>query len=147
MGSTPTVTAGPANALCFLAVGFTNPNLAVPGLCSNVFTDALLVKGMGVTSATGTITTSTPTFSTIIAPNIIFGATLFSQVFALDVGSPNPIQFAASNGRSVTVPAPNTTRVNLATRIFNSVGGVTATEGIYFTSTVGYALVTKFSHL
>jgi len=27
------------------------------------------------------------------------------------------------------------------------VGGVTATEGIYFTSTVGYALVTKFSHL
>jgi len=142
-----TVLAAPANSLCFLAVGLLNPNLAVPGLCSSVYTDALFTRVVGITDGTGAITTNTPTQSTIVLPNLLTGVTLTTQAFAIDLGSSNPISFAASNGRTVTVPTSDLTRVNLATRIFNNAGGTTATEGIFFTSTIGYAIVTQFSHL
>lgn len=142
-----TVTAGPASSLCFLAIGFSNPNLAVPGLCSNVYSDALITQLVGFTDAAGAITTSTPTATTFVLPNGLAGVSLFTQVFAIDAGSANPIQFAASNGRSITVPSSNTTRVNLATRLVNNAGGTTATEAVFFTSTVGYALPVQFTHL
>lgn len=142
-----TVTAGPVNSACFLAVGFSNPMLTVPGLCSTVYTDAVLTQFMGFTDGAGAMTTSNPAGATIVIPNFGGGVPLTSQVFALDLGRPDPIEFCASNGRQVTTPAPNTTRVNLATRIFNNAGGTTATDGVYFTSCVGYALVTQFTHL
>lgn len=142
-----TVTAGPANAVCILGLGFTNPAMAFPGLCGTVYTDALLTQIIGTTNASGAITTDTAAMSTLVVPNQLAGLSLFSQVFAIDVARPDPIPFTCSNGRTVIVPAPNLTRVNRATRIFNNAGGTTATEGIYFTSTIGYALVTQFSHL
>ena len=141
-----TVTAGPASSLCFLAIGFTNPILSFPGLCSNVYSDATITQLIGFTDAAGAITTATPTATTFIVPNGLVGVPLFTQVFGIDAGSPNPIQFAASNGRSITVPTSNTTRVNLATRLFNNTGGTTATESNFFTSTVGYSLPVQFTH-
>ncbi|MBM4060393.1 MAG: hypothetical protein FJ265_04735 [Planctomycetes bacterium] len=143
-----TVATGPANALTFLALGFTNPNLSFPGLCGLVYTDAVLTtKVIGVTNAAGAITTDTPTLSTIVVPNQIAGVTLATQCFAIDAGSTSPLPIAASNGRIVTVPSPALGRVDLATRILNNAGGTTATEGIFFTTTIGYALVTQFTHL
>ena len=142
-----TVAAGPANSLCFLAVGFNNPNLAFPGLCSPVYTDAIFSQVMGVTDGGGAITTNTPAGATIVVPNGLTGVTITTQAFAIDLLRADPIPFCASNGRSVVVPTSNLTRVNLATRIFNNAGGTAATEGIFFNTTIGYALVTQFSHL
>jgi hypothetical protein len=142
-----TLAAGPANSLCFLAVGFQNPNLAFPGLCSPVYTDAILTQVMGITDAAGAITTNTPAGATFTVPNLLTGLTITTQAFAIDLGRIDPIPFCGSDGRSVVVPGSNLARVNLATRIFNNAGGTTATQGIFFTSTVGYALVTQFSHL
>jgi len=143
----PTIAAAPANSLAILALGFSNPNLAVPGLCSSVYTDATITQVLGLTSATGTFTADTPT-GAIIVPNLLTGVPIHTQAFAVDAGSPNPIQFACSNGRFATVPAPQTTKVNLVTRLWNNVGGTTAVYALCSPTTiVGYGLPTRFSHL
>lgn len=49
-----TITGGPANSFALMAVGFANPNAAIPGLCANLLTDLTLVQFLGLTSATGT---------------------------------------------------------------------------------------------
>lgn len=142
----PTIAAGPANSLAILAVGFSNPNLAFPGLCSNVYTDAVFTQVLGFTTATGTFTNDTPN-GAIIVPNTLTGLPIFTQAFVVDTGSTNPIQFACSNGRSATVPAVGSAHVNQVTRLWNTVGGTTATQAFYSTATVGYSLATELSHL
>jgi hypothetical protein len=142
----PTISLGPANALCLLALGFSNPNLAVPGLCTPVYTDAIITQILGVTSSTGSFTADTPT-AAVIVPNVIAGLPLFTQCFAVDLGLVNPIQIVGSNGRTATVPAPQTASVNLTSRLWCNVGGTTAPTAAFGTSIVGYALVTQFSHL
>jgi hypothetical protein len=138
---------GPSTAPLLWALGTSNPNLAVPGLCTNVLTDLLIILFAGSTDAAGALTTATPTRSTIVTPNSIGGATLFSQVHAIDMGRPDPIPVTNSNGRTFVVPMPNTTQVNKTTRLLNSAGGTTATEAIFFnTSTIGHALVTQFTY-
>jgi hypothetical protein len=142
-----TIAGGPANSFALLAIGTANPNLAVPGLCANLFSDAVLLNFIGLTDAAGALTTATPTLSTIVIPNTLTGVTLHTQAFVLDPASSLGLPFTASNGRQVTVPASDLTRVNQASRVVNNAGGTTATEGVFFTTSVGYALVTQFTYL
>lgn len=137
------VTNGPANALCFLALGVQNPNLL--GLCGPVLTDAQLITFVGFTDAAGAISADHPTFATAALPNGIQGLDLYTQVFAFDAAAPGQ-PLVLSNGRVATTPSSNTTRVNQVSRILNSVGGTTASEGQFFNSTVGYGLVTRFTY-
>ncbi len=141
-----TIANAPPNALALMAIGFSNPNAPAPGVvCSNIYTDGTLVQFLGVTSATGTFTANDPT-GAIIVPNTATGITLFTQAFAIDPTSPT-LFLIASNGRSATVPAVGTAEVNLMTRLWNTAGGTTATTAAFATSTVGYGLVTQFTHL
>lgn len=142
-----TITAAPANSLAIMAIGFSNPNLAFPGLCGVVFTDAAITQVLGLTTATGTFTADTPT-GAMVLPNVLTGVTLYTQAFAVDLGLAFPIQFACSNGRMATVPAPQLGHVNQVTRLWNNVGGTATTQAFCSPTTiVGYGLPVRFSHL
>ena len=140
-----TISNGPAIALAFMGIGFSNPSAPV-GLCSNLYTDAVVLQFLGVTSATGSFNADNPT-GAFILPNNAVGTTLFTQAFALDTLSTAAFPLVMSNGRSSTVPAVGTAEVNLVTRLWNNVGGTTATTAAFGTTMVGYGLATQFTHL
>lgn len=141
-----TVTAGPGTAPTVVALGSSNPNLSVPGLCSPLLTDLVFLLPVGMTLASGAITTTEAAQSTLVMPNAFAGATLFTQAHSLDVSSSFPIQVRNSNGRSTVIPAQGT-NPGLVARVVNNAGGTTATSGVYFsTSTVGYGLVTEITY-
>ena len=106
----------------------------------------LFTQVLGFTTATGTFTADTPN-GVIVVPNTLTGLPIFTQAFAVDTGSANPIQFACSNGRSATVPAVGTAHVNQVSRLWNTVGGTSATQAFFSAATVGYSLATEISHL
>jgi hypothetical protein len=84
--------------------------------------------------------------STFVLPNTIAGATVYTQVHSLDAARPG-IPISNSNGRSAVMPASNLTTVVDVARIFNNIGGTTATEGEFFEGvTIGYGLVTEFTY-
>jgi hypothetical protein len=139
-----TITNGPANAFALMAIGFSNPNAPV-GLCANLFTDAVVVQFLGVTSATGSFTADNPT-GAIITPNTATGLTICTQAIVIDPLSTAALPFVLSNGRQSTVPAVGSAQVNQVTRLWNSVGGTTATTAAFGTSTVGYGLATQFTY-
>jgi hypothetical protein len=142
-----TVANGPSSAPVLLSIGATNPNLAVPGLCSNLLTDLFQVLLIGTTNAAGAITSDTPSQSAIVAGNTFGGAVLFTQAHALDLARPDPIPLTNSNGRTFTIPLANPTKVDRTARIFNNTGGTAATQGIFFAdSSIGHALVTQFTY-
>jgi hypothetical protein len=141
-----TITGGPANQLALMAIGFSNPNVPVPDLCANLYTDAALIQALGLTTATGTFTADTPT-GLLVLNNSAVGLPIHTQAFVFDAGSTSALPLCASNGRSALVPAPATAQVNAVTRLWNTVGGTTATIAFFTPSTVGYGLITQFSHL
>ncbi|HEU4420081.1 MAG TPA: hypothetical protein VFT55_14195, partial [Planctomycetota bacterium] len=141
-----TISNGPANALAFMGIGLSNPGVPVPVLCSNLYTDVVVLQFLGVTSATGSFTGENPT-GALILPNNAVGLALFTQAFAFDPLLSAPFPMVASNGRSSLVPAVGTAEVNLVTRLWNNVGGTTATTAAFGTSIVGYGLATQFTHL
>ncbi|MBI5850853.1 MAG: hypothetical protein HZB39_07470 [Planctomycetes bacterium] len=88
-------TNGTPSSQVYSAIGFSNPNLPIPGLCANSHTDLTFLIANGVTSA---------------------------------------------------VPAANTTRVAQVSRMFDSSGTTTSTDGLVFTtSTLGYGLPVEFN--
>jgi hypothetical protein len=142
-----TVTNGPSSAPAILALGATNPNLAIPGLCSSLFTDVIVLLSLGATDAAGAITTAEPNGRTFVLPNTLAGAVITSQVHCVDTGRTDPIPVSNSNGRSVTVPTSNTAKTVDCFRLTNNAGGTTATQGVFFgTSNIGHSLVTEFTH-
>lgn len=144
---------GPSTASTILAIGSTNPNLPVFGLCSNLYTDLLVTLPVGSTDAAGALRNFTET-SNFAAPSMVFsapntapGAVLYLQAHALDLGSTSLIPVANSSGVSFTFPVSNTSRLAQATRLFNNTGGTTGANAIYFnTSSIGYAQVTEFTY-
>jgi hypothetical protein len=141
-----TVTNGPSGANVLLALGTTNPALQFPGLCSSLFTDLAVSLPIGATDGTGAITTNMSGASTFVLKNTLPNAVIYTQVHALDAGQAG-LPIANSDGRSMTVPTSNLTRVCDVMRVFNDVGGTTALEGRFFpTVNVGYALVTQFTY-
>ncbi|HEX6812914.1 MAG TPA: hypothetical protein VF384_14920 [Planctomycetota bacterium] len=140
-----TITNGPANALALMAIGFVNPAAPVPGWCSNLYTDAVVLQFLGLTSATGSFTADNPT-GAFILPNTAVGATLFTQAFAFDPLSSASFPLVMSNGRSATVPAVGTAQVNQVTRLWSNTGPGTTTTAAFGTTIVGYGLATQFTH-
>ncbi|HLU40703.1 MAG TPA: hypothetical protein VK081_15060 [Planctomycetota bacterium] len=142
-----TVADGPPLAPVILALGATNPNLAFPGLCSNLLTSLDVVFQMGVTDSAGAITFHNAGSSAFAVPNTIPGRTLFAQAHAFDPGRPDPIPFTNSQGRQLIIPTSDLSNVVLATRLFSQQGGPGATQSIFFFgTTVGHALVTEFTY-
>jgi hypothetical protein len=146
---------GPANAPTFLAIGATNPSLTFPGLCGQVYTDLVVTHNMGLTDATGFLGEYVTATSKIAGganafafPNTFPGAALYLQAHAIDIGSPNVIKVSSSNGRKVTVPAPNLATVVPATRIygFNVGTGALNPNAVHVTSSIGYVVPVQFTY-
>lgn len=140
-----TVTNAPPTAMTLLALGGTNPNVPVPGLCGNLLTDLAATINLGFSSATGTITVNEG-FGLVFSQNIFVGATLFTQALSLDPGRIDPIQFSLSNGRATVFPSSNLSNVVQASRIYNSVGGTGSLVASPVTTSIGYAVVTQFTY-
>jgi hypothetical protein len=146
---------GPASAPVLFSLGTSNPNQAIPGLCSNLQTNLFQLFLVGATDATG-FHGSAPGTGTLRYPagafcfgfpNSIGGATLYGQAHALDVGISFPIPIVNSNGASWTVPMPNTTRVIEVTRIYTlNPYPPTAAEATFISSSAGFGVVTEFRH-
>ena len=139
--------AGPANAAALLSIGTGNPNLALPGLCSNLQTNLVMLLPMGVTDAAGAIDRERAAACSFVLPNTLGGAVIHSQAHALDPARPDPIQICNSDGRAGTVPFPDLTRRVEVVRLWNDAGGTTALQAICApASTIGYGLVTQFTY-
>ncbi len=141
----PTVSNGPSSAPTILTLGATNPAIPYPGLCAPIMTDLLLMIDIGLTSATGAI--SGDTGLGWVIPNVgLTGATITTQAFSVDLSRVDPIPLSASNGRSHVIPAPNTTNIVRVSRIYNSSTGATGTLASPVTTSIGYGIVTEFTH-
>jgi hypothetical protein len=82
---------------------------------------------------------------TFFMPNVVGGATLYSQFHALDPSQPG-IAVRNSNGMSFTVPNPNLTQIVRVTRLY-SFSGPTAQFGSFdFFGVVGYGIVTQLTY-
>jgi len=133
----------PSSAACVLALGLNNPDQPVPGLCSNLLTDLVAVIPMPSTNSSGLVLADAGFGFTV--PNTTPGATITSQIHALDSGRTDPVKVCNSNGLKTPLPLPNLTKPVFVSRIYNSVGGVTATNGLFNAQTnVGYGLVVWF---
>jgi len=138
----PTISNGPSNAYSLLALGFSNPNLPIPGLCANSYTDLAALIEIGSTSAAGAL--SGDNGVAFVLPNVYAGAVLTSQAISLDLTSTFPLLLAVSNGRSVVLPNPNLSDVVRVTRIYNNSSGPTGTLAAPITSAHSYGIVTEF---
>lgn len=90
----------PSTAPVVLAFGLSNPNLPLPGLCTSLYTDALVQVALGTSGSTGSL--ASVGFS-VPWQNSFSGVDLFSQVLSPDltqVGLP----LALSNGRQSPLP-------------------------------------------
>jgi len=139
-----TIANGPSNAPTFIGLGATNPNLNVPGLCSPVCTDLLVTLPLGLTDSAGTMNREVTPW--ILTTNSIAGGVIYSQAHSIDPARPNPITVSNSNGVATTMPSPNSSKVVKVTRIWNDLGGVTATRGAVTTTTLDYGLVVQFTY-
>ena len=147
------VTNAPPASGTFLALGVTDPDLAVGGLCSNLRTDLTAVIPLGNTDANGFLGGTAAGVKLPASPfaflfaNTFAGLPLYTQVHSLDAGSSWAVKVANSEGRAVVVPAPNLVRGVRVTRLFNSDGGTLAQHSLFFAgSSVGYGLVTEFTY-
>lgn len=90
---------GPSNAPLSVLLGVSNPNLAIPGFCTNIYSDAIANVALGTTGATGTLA---QTLSFPWSPSFA-GWSLYSQTLAPDASQAGfPIAF--SNGRESPMP-------------------------------------------
>jgi Tol biopolymer transport system component len=136
-------TNAPAGAPVYTAIGFVNPDLAVPGLCAHLLTDLTIFGLCGVAGANGTLNGYEGNF-TMHLPNTVAGMRLYLQNFAFDPGQAG-VAMCVSSGTEVTVPLPNLTKNVRVSRMFDSSNTVVQTSGIRFaTSTLGMGLVTLF---
>jgi hypothetical protein len=134
---------GPANAVTLWALGLTDPDLPVPGLCSNLRTDLFQVLVAGSTDSNGL---SNPAEAALVFANSIGGVNLFSQMHCVDFGRPDPIPVSNSDGRIFTVPLPNTTREDRVIRLYNFLSAGGGAQSLFFpTSTLGFGLVVQFT--
>lgn len=145
----------PANAPTVLFLGTSNPNLPFPGLCGNLYTDLFAQIGGALSDAAGDVreTGSSASSSypyapwTFVMPNTLGSPTLYAQAHAFDVGRVDPIPICNSNGRSWTVPAPATTVVSKASRLYNfQFQGPTYPNASPLTLMPAYAAVTEFTY-
>ena len=138
-----TTSVAPANAAAVLALGVSNPNQPITGLCSNVYTDLTVLLPLPNVDANGLIQADTG--YGFVLPNTFAGATIYSQIHAIDNGRADAIKICNSGGLATTIPTSNTSKRLQVSRVWNNVGGTTATVGTFAADTmVGYSLVTRF---
>jgi hypothetical protein len=147
---------GPANAPTILALGSSNPNLAVPGLCGSIFTNLLLLLGVGATDAMGELrenaTTTTTAYPaarlTFTMPNTLAGATIYAQAHSIDLGRTDPIAVCNSNGASLSVMSPSSVTPVKSTRIYTfTLQGPAYPHGTPLAgANVSWAAVTEFTY-
>jgi hypothetical protein len=104
----------PANAAAVFLFGTVNPNLPVPGLCTNLFVTPVLSVS-GTTDGQGAWR---PLATILPSPRIAYadaavGARVEAQVIALDANRPGGLPLAGTNGVSSTLP-PWTPTVDIA---------------------------------
>ncbi|MCC6670457.1 MAG: hypothetical protein IT458_05305 [Planctomycetes bacterium] len=128
---------GPTSAQTTCLVGLADPNLPVPGLCTNLRTDGALFTVSATTNATGTANSAalTTPYSSSLA-----GFVFTSQAFALDAGQ-SGIPVAGSNGITITLPAIPATPPGIA-RIAAQ-GNAAASSGTIY---AGTGLVTRLRY-
>lgn len=145
----------PVSAPTVLFLGLSNPNLPFPGLCGNLYTDLTAQIGIGLSDASGDLReTGSSTASsypaaglTFVMPAIVGSPTLYAQAHAFDAGRTDPIPICNSNGRSWTVPTPNTSVVSMASRLYNfQAQGSAYPNASPLTLMPGYAAVTEFTY-
>jgi hypothetical protein len=92
----------PSNAPLSVLVGISDPALAIPGFCATIHTDAIASIPLGVSGATGSLSSALVSFPW--TPSLT-GWNLYSQVFAPDASIPPPgFPLAFSNGRQSPLP-------------------------------------------
>lgn len=142
----------PQNQPALLALGASNPNLSVPGLCGLVATDLLVTLPMGTTDATGFLGGTSngikyPAGEAAWAfPNTLPGARLYLQAHILHPSAPGAIKLANSDGKYLTVPTLSGGSPVQVTRLYNAEGGASVPNAICFgTGNVAFGLVTEFT--
>jgi hypothetical protein len=136
----PFVRAATPNAPLTLALGITNPNAPLPGLCGNVRTDLAVMLPLGATDSRGAFE---PIGSLVtFVQRDLGGATLHAQTFTLDVGSPHAIPILLSNGVATTFPSLPPSLPDVS-RIYAD-GDATSPLAPFRGDTVGVGLVTRF---
>jgi hypothetical protein len=114
----------PAATQVYLLLGLVDPNLAVPGLCANLRTDAALALPLRVSTAGGSVTTTTLT--TPWQPSFA-GVRLFTQLAAADGNQPG-LPLALSNGLASPLPSgPGLPAPTNQRRIYNLTSVTTPT--------------------
>jgi hypothetical protein len=145
----------PTNAPTVLMLGTANPALTLPGLCGGIYTNFALQVPLGVSSATGFIGETGVSASgaypsalaTFVLPNTFNGAAIYAQAHALDAGSSLSIPVCNSNGRSWTVPAPNTGSIVKASRLYSfMLANPTYPNATPLTLSHGYAAVVELTY-
>src|SRR5262249_43928661 len=122
------VTNAPNNAATALALGTSNPNLVVPGLCGTVFTDFAVMLSVGTTDASGSISQYTNPASMMFKTTPAPGATVYAQFHSLDAGSSLSIPVASSQGMRIVLPSLTPSSVVEITRLY--IGNATATKAM-----------------
>ena len=127
------VSGGPMSAPAVLMVGTSNPDLAVPGLCSRLLTDAA-IQLPGITDRTFgfSLWNATTSWSPALA-----AATFYAQIAVLDATrAPMPIWMSDGNAARVGPPWLPCAM----TRVYQT--GLPAMTGVV---TVGRGVVTRYS--
>ncbi len=132
------VRAAPPSAPLVLAIGASNPNLPLPGLCCNLFTDLLATLAVGSTAVDGTYTSSGNTV--FFVQRSLVGQTLHSQAFAFDATSTHAIPLLGSNGAVTTFAAPSV--FPDVSRIYAE-GNANALVAPFLSDTLGVGLVIR----
>jgi hypothetical protein len=117
-----------------LNIGVAATNTPFPGLCTNIYTNpVIIISGLGTTAA-GVLNVG-PVSSPYNASWV--GFAFFSQAWCLDVGQPVAIKASGSDGSRCIVPGLGGPRVS---RLYNT------TSAVALTGTVGhsYGLVVRF---
>ncbi len=134
-----TGSSGPLNAPSNMMIGIVNPNLTVPGLCTNLYTLPMWYFP----------TTSHNTTGSITMPDVLVpwnpgyqGAKLYTQAISLDAGQTG-LPLALSNGLETVIPAMTPPGSSPIVRIFdlNSATATTAIVNYY-----AYGLIVRFTH-
>lgn len=132
----------PPNQQAVLALGTTNPDLPVVGLCSRLLTDLALVLPMGSTGS-GTFETTGP--GTLFVPNTMGGVTLYSQFHALDPNQTG-IPLRNSSGKAFTVPVPNVGTVVRVSNVSSLIAPDAPIGTFAYLGIAGCGVVTQFTH-
>lgn len=134
----------PKNALTILSIGFSNPNLAYPGLCTALQSDLFLPLGIGRTDAHGRIPPGGD--GTWFAENHWSGTIVFTQMIAFEPTRKAALPLCLSNGLIAQVPVTNLNNVVPVSRLWNSDGSTTTARADFATiGLVNYGLITRFS--